>query len=138
MAQIPTYTLDGQEYQLKGFYGSKAIGVNAKSKNLKAAIEFAAFLGSEEQQLARFEKSKQVPTNINAGNDAKVQADAIAAVTVAEVNNASVAQPTDDLFGGRYWNYADSIPTAIKTGELTKDNVQAFLDKLVQSMTMPE
>lgn len=138
MAPIPTYTIDGTEYQLKGFYGSKAIGVNAKSKNLQAAIQFAAFLGSEEQQLARFEKSGQIPTNINAGNSAKVQADAIAAVTVEEVNNCSVAQPTASLFGGRYWNYADSIPTAIKTGELTKDNAQAFLDKLVASMCMPE
>ncbi|MDR1558798.1 MAG: sugar-binding protein, partial [Clostridiales bacterium] len=29
MAPLPTFKVDGQDYQLKGFYGSKAIGVNA-------------------------------------------------------------------------------------------------------------
>ena len=135
MAQIPTYTVDGQTYQLKGFYGSKAIGVNAKSKNMAAAVAFAAYLGSEEQQLARFEKSGQIPTNIKAGESAKVQSDPIAAVTVAEVNNCSVAQPTAAAFGSRYWNYTDAITTAIKTGELTHDNVQEYMDNYVASMT---
>ena len=138
MAPIPTYTVDGQEYQLKGFYGSKAIGVNAKSKNIAAAVAFAAYLGSEEQQLARFEKSGQIPTNIKAGENELVQKDAIAAVTVAEVNNCSVAQPTAVEFSSRYWSYADTIPTKIKTGELTSENVQAFLDELVKSMTAAE
>lgn len=138
MAQIPTYTVDGQTYQLKGFYGSKAIGVNAKSKNMAAAVAFATYLGSEEQQLARFEKSGQIPTNIKAGESEMVQKDAIAAVTVAEVNNCSVAQPSAVEFSSRYWTYADTIPTKIKTGELTAANVQAFLDDLVKSMTAAE
>ena len=135
MATIPTYNLDGTEYQLKGFYGSKAIGVNAKSKNIKAAVEFAAFLGSEEQQIARFEKSAQVPTNINAGKIEAVQNDPMSAVIVAESNNCSVAQPVALEFSSRYWNYADTIPTNIKTGKLTDANVKEFLDDLVKSMT---
>jgi arabinogalactan oligomer/maltooligosaccharide transport system substrate-binding protein len=135
MAPIPTYTLNGAEVQLKGFYGSKAIGVNAQSKNIAAAVAFAAFLGSEEQQLARFEKSAQIPTNITAAASDKVQSDAMAAVIVAEANNCSVAQPTASVFGSRYWTYADTIPTGIKTGEITKDNVQAKLDEMVLSMT---
>jgi arabinogalactan oligomer/maltooligosaccharide transport system substrate-binding protein len=135
MATIPTYKLDGKDVQLKGFYGSKAIGVNAQSKNIAAAVAFAAFLGSEEQQLARFEKSAQIPTNITAAASDKVQSDAMAAVIVAEANNCSVAQPTASVFGSRYWTYADTIPTGIKTGEITKDNVQAKLDEMVLSMT---
>ena len=135
MATIPTYTLNGTEYQLKGFYGSKAIGVNAKSDNLPAAVAFAAYLGSEEAQVARFEKSAQIPTNINAAATDAVQSDAMAAVIVAESNNCSVAQPTASAFGSKYWNYADTIPTNIKTGDLTKDNVQTFMDELVTSMT---
>ena len=138
MATIPTYTLDGETYQLKGFYGSKAIGVNAKSANLQAAVAFAAFLGSEEQQIARFEKSAQIPTNINAGATEAVQNDALAAVIVAEANNCSVAQPSAAEFSSRYWSYADTIPTNIKTGELTSANVQEFMDNLVASMTAAE
>lgn len=135
MATIPTYKLDGKDVQLKGFYGSKAIGVNAKSDALPAAVAFATYLGSEEAQVARFEKSAQIPTNINAGNTDAVQSDAMAAVIVAESNNCSVAQPTAAAFGSRYWNYADTISTDIKTGKLTKDNAQSFLDELVTSMT---
>lgn len=134
IATIPTYTLDGEELQLKGFYGSKAIGVNAKSKNIQAAVAFAAYLGSEEQQIARFEKSAQIPTNINAGKTEAVQNDALAAVIVEESNNCSVAQPTAAEFSSRYWTYADTIPTNIKTGELTSSNVQKFMDDLVESM----
>jgi arabinogalactan oligomer/maltooligosaccharide transport system substrate-binding protein len=135
MAPIPTYTLNGAEVQLKGFYGSKAIGVNGKSKAPAAATAFAAFLGGEAQQIARFEKSGQIPTNINAGNTEAVQSDALAAVIVAEANNCSVAQPTSSVFGTRYWNYTDAITTAIKTGELTEANAQEYMDNYVKSMT---
>ena len=135
MATIPTYNLNGTEVQLKGFYGSKAIGANAKSKNLAAAVAFAGFLGEEAQQVARFEKSAQIPTNINAGNTEAVQSDAMAAVIVAESNNCSVAQPTAAAFGSRYWNYTDAITTDIKTGALTEANVQEYMDNYVASMT---
>ena len=135
MATIPTYNLNGTEVQLKGFYGSKAIGANAKSKNLAAAVAFAGFLGEEAQQISRFEKSAQIPTNINAGAIDAVQADAMAAVIVAESNNCSVAQPTAAAFSSRYWNYTDAITTAIKTGELTEANVQEYMDNYVASMT---
>jgi len=135
MATIPTYNLEGTDVQLKGFYGSKAIGANAKSDNLPAAIAFAAFLGSEKAQVERFEKSAQIPTNINAGATEAVQSDVMASVIVAEANNCSVAQPTAAAFGSRYWNYTDAITTAIKTGELTHDNVQEYMDNYVTSMT---
>ena len=135
MATIPTYNLNGTDVQLKGFYGSKAIGANAKSDNLAAAVAFAGFLGEEAQQIARFEKSAQIPTNINAGNTEAVQSDAMAAVIVAEANNCSVAQPTAAAFSSRYWNYTDAITTAIKTGELTEANVQEYMDGYVTSMT---
>ena len=134
-AVIPTYNLNGVDTQLKGFYSSKCIGVNASSKNMEAAVAFAAFLGNEENQLLRFEKSGQIPANINAGNSEAVQADPLAAVIAEEANVASVMQPTSAEFGAKYWTYANTIPTEIRSGELTKDNVQAKLDQFVKAMT---
>ena len=134
-AIIPTYNLTGEDIQLKGFYSSKCIGVNAASKNMEAAVAFAAFLGNEENQLLRFEKSGQIPANINAGNSEAVQADPLAAVIAQEANVASVMQPTSADFGAKYWNYANTIPTEIRSGELTKDNVQDKLDQFVKAMT---
>lgn len=135
MATIPTFNPDGTDYQLLGFYGSKAIGVNAHSQNMAAAVQFATFLGNEENQVLRFEKSAQVPTNKAAGESDAVTSDALAKAIVEEANTASVAQPQNSVFSTRYWNYAGAIATEIRSGEITKDNVKEKLDSFVQSMT---
>lgn len=135
MAVIPTFNPDGTDHQLLGFYGSKAIGVNAHSKNMAAAVQFAAFIGNEENQLLRYELSQQVPANKAAGENEKVKADPIATVLIDESNNASVAQPSNSVFSARYWSYAGAIPTEIRSGAITKDNAQEKLDAFVSSMT---
>ena len=134
-AVIPTFNPDGTDYQLLGFYGSKCIGVNAKTENMQAAVAFATFLGNEENQVLRYEKSGQIPANINAGNSEAVLSDPLATVIVNEANTASVAQPASSVFGTRYWSYAGAIPTEIRSGEINKDNVQAKLDAFVAAMT---
>lgn len=135
MAIIPTFNPDGNDYQLLGFYGSKCIGVNAKSPNMAAAVAFAAYLGNEENQLMRYELSAQIPANMAAGESEAVKADPLAVVVVEEANKASVAQPANSTFSSRYWTYANAIPTEIRSKEITKDNVQEKLDAFVTAMT---
>lgn len=135
LAVIPTYNLNGTDTQLLGFYGSKCIGVNAASKNTAAAVAFATFLGNEENQVLRYELSAQIPANINAGNSDAVKADPLATVIVNEANNASVMQPVSAEFSAKYWTYANTIPTEIRSGELTKDNVQEKMDAFVTAVT---
>lgn len=132
---IPTFNPDGNDYQLLGFYGSKCIGVNAHSKNMAAAVAFATYLGNEENQMLRYQKSAQVPTNITAGASTEVISDPLAAVIVKESNEASVMQPSHSVFSSRYWTYAGAIPTEIRSGEINKDNVQEKLDAFVKAMT---
>ena len=138
LAVIPTFNLNGTDHQLLSFYGSKCIGVNAHSKAPAAANAFAAYLGGEEQQLVRFEKSGQAPTNLVAGENEAVLADEVSKVLVAESNTASVAQPTASIFSSRYWSNCGIVLSEIKNGNLTHDNVQAQMDKLVDTMNMPE
>lgn len=135
IATIPTFNPDGNDYQLLGFYGSKAIGVNAQSKNMQAAVAFAAFIGNEANQLLRYELSTQIPANVAAGQSEAVLADPLATVIVNEANNASVAQPSNSVFSARYWSYAGAIPTEIRSGEINKGNVQEKLDAFVNAMT---
>lgn len=135
LAVIPTFNPDGTDYQLLGFYGSKCIGVNAHSQNMAAAVAFAAFLGNEENQVLRYELSAQIPANIAAGSSDAVKADPLATVIVNEANMASVAQPANSVFSARYWTYANAIPTEIRSGDITKDNVQAKLNDFVDAMT---
>ncbi len=135
---IPTFNVNGKDNQLLSFYGSKCIGVNAHSKAPAAAVAFAEYLGSEEQQMLRFTDSGQAPTNLKAGENEAVLADAVATVLVNQSNTASVAQPTASIFGSRYWTNVNTIPVEINSGEITKDNAQAKLDQLVEKLTMPE
>lgn len=135
MAILPTFNPDGNDYQLLGFYSSKAIGVNAHSQNMAAAVAFATFLGNEENQTLRYEKSAQVPANINAAASEAVMSDPLSAVIAKEASDASVMQPTHTTFSTRYWTYANAIPTEIRSGVLNKDNVQEKLDTFVASMT---
>lgn len=135
MAVIPTFNFDGTDRQLLSFYGSKCIGVNAMSKNAVAAVAFATFLGNEENQTLRYEMSAQIPANINAGNSEKVKADPLATVIVNEANTASVAQPASTVFSNRYWTPAGAIATEIRSGLLTKDNVQVKMDQFVKTLT---
>ncbi len=135
MAILPTFNPDGNDYQLKSFYSSKAIGVNAHSQNMAAAVAFASFLGNEENQILRYEKSAQVPANVAAASIDAVTSDPMAAVIAREANEASVMQPTHTTFSTRYWTYANTIPTEIRSGVLNKDNVQEKLDTFVASMT---
>lgn len=137
MAVIPTFNPDGTDYQLLSFYGSKAIGVNAHSKNMAAAVQFAAYIGNEENQLLRYELSQQAPANKVAGANEKVMADPLMAVLVEESNNASVAQPSSSVFSSRYWTNANAIPTEIRSGKLNKDNAQEKLNTFVDAMTAP-
>lgn len=136
LAILPTFNPDSNDYQLKGFYGSKVIGVNSQSKNLAAAVTFAAYLGGEEMQLKRFVETAQVPTNMAAGESQAVQEDEVAAVIVAEANLASVMQPTAAEFGSRYWANAGAIATEIVSGDLNKDNVQDKLDTFVETLVV--
>lgn len=135
LAVIPTFNPDGTDHQLLGFYGSKAIGVNAQSKNMAAAVQFAAFIGNEENQILRYELSQQVPANKAAGSSEQVLADPLATVLINESNTASVAQPVNSTFSARYWSYAGAIPTEIRSGEITKENAQEKLDAFVAAMT---
>ena len=134
VAVIPTFNPDGNDYQLKGFYGSKVIGVNAQSEHPDVAVAFAEFLGNEEMQIKRFEESGQVPTNIKAGESEAVQNDEVAKVIVEEVNVASVMQPISTEFSSKFWPNASAIATEIKTGEFNKENAKEKLDTFVSSL----
>ena len=135
LAVIPTFNPDGTDHQLLSFYSSKCIGVNAKSQNPAAAVAFAAFLGNEENQVLRYEKSAQIPTNVNAAATEAVQSSELAAVISDESTNCSVMQTVNTVFSARYWTYAGAIPTEIRSGEINKDNAQAKLDTFVAAMT---
>ena len=131
MATIPTFGVNGEQVQMKSFYGSKAIGVNAKSANPAAAVAFAAFLGSEEQQVARFEQTQIVPANMKAAEADAVKSDEAAVVLMEESNNCAIMQPYSADFSADFWDPCSALCDALKSGEVTSDNAQEYMDKWV-------
>lgn len=138
VAVIPTYKLGDKDVQLKGFYGSKCIGVNPQSANPEVAVAFAAYLGSEEMQLQRYQETAQVPTNSALAENAEIKADEVAATIIKEAEIASVAQPMSSGFSNTFWANVGGFATEISTGDFNHDNAQEKLDTFVSTMVVEE
>ena len=123
VAALPTINIGGKDCQLKAFLGSKAIGVNPNCKNQEVAVKLAAFLGSEDSQLAHFKLRGQAPVNTNLVSNEEIAADPVAAAMAKVSSDCSVAQPIIDMQG--YWDAATPFGDAFQNGaegQITKDN----------------
>ena len=123
VAALPTINIGGKDCQLKAFLGSKAIGVNPNCKNQEVAVKLAAFLGSEDAQLAHFKLRAQAPVNKNLVTNEEIAADPVAAAMAKVSSDCSVAQPIIDMAG--YWDAATPFGDAFQNGaegQITKDN----------------
>ena len=123
VAALPTINIGGKDCQLKAFLGSKAIGVNPNCKNQEVAVKLAAFLGSEDAQLAHFKLRAQAPVNKDLATNEEVAADPVAAAMAKVSTDCSVAQPIIDMSG--YWDAATPFGDAFQNGaegQITKDN----------------
>ena len=126
-AVLPTFTMNGTDYQMKSFAGSKAIGVNPNAKNPKAAMQLAAFLASPEGQLARYELSAITPAATVCAEDEAVKNNIFVLTESAEMSTATIAQPTIAAMGS-YWDPVKNFGLNILNGSITPDNVAEMLD----------
>ena len=119
-AILPTIKVDGKDVQMKAFAGSKALGVNPNAKNQKAAVEFAAFLGSEQAQLDHFRMRQIPPTNTKVASSADVKTDPACAAQSAVALNTSILQPSFGM--DSWWDAAKYFAKTIISGEVTEEN----------------
>jgi arabinogalactan oligomer/maltooligosaccharide transport system substrate-binding protein len=132
--KLPTINIDGTDYQLSNFADFKAIGVKSNTKHPKAAQELAVWLGGEECQLMRFEDSEvnAAPTVLSLIDNPKVQANPAIAALSAQTNY-STPQPSISKLND-YWVPAKAFGEGIFNGDITKDNLQENLDKMVENI----
>ena len=123
----PTVTINGEAKQLKAYAGSKAIGVNPNAKNMKAAMQFAAFLASADSQLLRFQLRNITPAVTALAENAEVAASIVATAESATMAYASVAQPTIAEMNP-VWGPVGTFGTNIADGMVTRDNVVESVD----------
>ena len=131
-AKLPTFeAADGQTYQMSGFGGFKLLGVKPQEDEDKliACDALAAYLSSEEVQLARFQEVGWGPSNLAAQQSDDVQAD-VALSALAEQLAFTIPQ---GQYPGEYWVLATSLGDSVITGELgtssSDDDLMAALQK---------
>ncbi len=120
-AQLPTITINGEAKQLRAFAGSKAIGVNPNSDNLIAAYLLAAYLGSADAQLARYEARGVIPCDASLAD--KIATDPVALAQMNCLNNSAVVQPTIPEMG-IWWDNAAALANEIIAGTITHENAE--------------
>ena len=128
-AACPTVMIGGEAKQMLPYAGSKVVGVNPHAKNMKAAMQFAAYLASVESQQLRFELRGIIPAA------AELQ-------ELDAIKNSICAQAIFDTYDGKYafqpkipemdpvWGPVGTFGGNIKEGKITWDNYKEQVDAL--------
>ena len=137
-AKLPTFQgADGKTYQMSGFGGFKLLGVKPQEDDGKLAVcdALAAFLSSEEVQLARYNAVGWGPSNIKAQQSDAVKADE-ALSALAEQLQYTIPQ---GQYPGDYWSLATSLGDSIISGEIKADaSDDDFMKALTEFQTTCE
>ena len=125
-AVLPTFTLNGTDYQMKSFASNKAIGVNPNAKNPKAAMQLAEFLVSAESLMLRYELSGYTP----AANGATVDSATVTTLN-AQMAAATIPQPTIAQMSN-FWDPVKNFGLNILNGSITHDNAAEMIAKTME------
>ena len=133
VTSLPTFTLNGEEHQMKAYAGSKAIGVNPNSKNMEAAIALAVYLGSAESQRAHYEMCGTIPCNTELLADESISSDPVVTAQNDTFNNTSILQPFVSKMNN-CWTPVENLGKGIRNGSITHDNAQEQTEGMNEAM----
>lgn len=122
-AKLPSFTVDGKDYQMSSFAGYKLMGVNPNTKSAKWANALALYLTSESAQAYRYEKAGVGPTNKNVAASDAVKSN-VALAALAAQGAYAVAQTS---VPSNYWSAVEAFGTEVVAKTVTTDNLQAKL-----------
>ena len=128
-AACPTVMIGGEAKQLLPYAGSKVVGVNPHAKNMKAAMEFAAYMASVESQKLRFELRGIVPAATELQSLEGLQNSICAQAIMDTMNGKSAFQPKIPEMDA-VWNPVGTFGANIKDGMITMDNYKEAVDDL--------
>ena len=125
VADLPSFTVDGQTYHLGSFSGNKLMGVKPQTDAVKASVlhRLAQYLTNEECQLERFNNFGWGPSNTAAQANDAVKSDP---TLVALAAQNAYATPQGQIHGS-WWDIAKVLGTVAE--EATSDaDLQKGLD----------
>lgn len=133
-AKLPTFEVNGETKQMLAFSGSKAIGVNPHASNQAAAVQFAAYLGSEEAQKAHWEDRSVIPCNTELLKDPEIGDNMLVKAQNDTINETSFVQPTISAMGN-FWGIMEAFGKNLTNKDITLDNAVEQTTKLQEQLT---
>ena len=123
--KLPTFTVDGQTYQMGSFSGYKLIGCKPQTDAQKGKIcsDLALYLTSEEEQLDRYYDFQWGPSNKNAQQNQDVVDNKLLAALLSQ---NVYAQP-QGVIPSDWWTEAAALGTKCKEANLTEADLKAAL-----------
>ena len=132
--KLPEYSIAGDSVQMHSFVGYKLVGVNAYTENAKWAQRLAQWITNEENQMIRFERKGDCPSNVNAAASKKVVDSPAIAALAAQSEYAHIQRVSDS-----FWMPVYVYGTTITAGNLDEKSLQVLLDQMVKDITaLPE
>ena len=131
-APLPKFTVDGKDYQLSPFTGSKLVGVkpHTDAKLNAACHQLAQYLTGEQAQIERFKAASWGPSNVAAAKNEEVLADAVLG-SIAQQAPYSVYQGN---IPGNWWgNSAQVLGEALQKAT-NDDELKAALAAYEESL----
>lgn len=128
--KLPTFSVDGKDYQLSGFGGFKMLGVKPQVDEAKLAAcdALALYLTGEEVQAARFAQIGWGPSNLKVQQSEAVKADFLLSALAEQLNFAMAqGQYPDD-----YWREAEALGNDIIAGNFNDLSDEQLMEKLAE------
>lgn len=124
VAKLPSFSVDGQTYQMKSYLGCKFLGVSPQQDATKAVLlsKLALYLTNEQNQLARYEQMGWRPSNVNALKNEKVLSDA---TLTAMLQSATIPQ---GQYPADWWAQVEVMADSAKESESSDTALQSILD----------
>lgn len=134
-AKLPTFNVDGKDYQMSGFGGFKLVGVKPQTDSDKLTFchAVADYLTGEEMQQARFDEKKWGPSNKVVQASDAVQSD----IALAALADQLQYCPGQGQYPNAYWDLTTAFGTDINSGNYknaTDDELYAALADLEASI----
>ena len=125
VAKLPSFTVDGESYQLGSYSGHKLMGVKPQEDPVKGAVLqlLAQYLTNEKCQLERADMWQWGPSNLAAQQDEAVKANP-SLIALADQNQYATMQGN---IHGSWWDIAKVLGADAKAAT-SDEQLQASLD----------
>ena len=130
--KLPTYTVDGQTFQMGSFSGYKLLGCKPQTDAMKGKIcsELALYLTSGEAQLERYYEFQWGPSNLEAQANQDVRENVLLAALLAQ---NIYAQP-QGVIPSDWWTEAAQLGTVASQADMTEADLLAALDTYAEKI----